>query len=218
MSQRTGVLVIEDNRLVRDRLAALLNAQPDLRVVAAADGPDAGLRRVQDSRPQVVLVDASLGSHSSPRVVEYVRKTAPQARVVVMDLPPVEDVVVAFARAGATGFVGKHASIDDLVGTIRGVSRGAVVVPPSLTGLLCSHIAKRAIHRDTPDVPPRIRMSRREQEVVRLIAEGLSNQEIGRRLNIATYTVKSHVHNLLKKLALHSRLQLAVHVYRSPAP
>jgi two-component system NarL family response regulator len=217
MAQRTGVLVIEDNRLVRDRLAALLDAQPDFKVVAAADGPDAGLRRVQDSQPQVVLVDASLGNHSSPRVVESVRKTAPQARVVVMDLPPVEEVVVEFAKAGATGFVGKRASIDDLIATVRSVARGAAVVPPSLTGLLCSHIAKRAVDRSAPGATDAVRMSKREREVVGLIAEGLSNKEIGQRLNIATYTVKSHVHNLLEKLTLHSRLQLAVHAYRAGA-
>jgi DNA-binding NarL/FixJ family response regulator len=215
MAQRTGVLVIEDNRLTRDSVAALLDAQPDFRVVGAAEGPDAGLRRVQETNPRVVLVDASLGNRSSCRFVESVRRAAPDARVVVMDLLPAEEAVVEFARAGATGFIGKRASRDELVATVRSVAGGADVVPPHLTGLLCSYIAKRAAGPSAPAADGATRMSKREREISVLIAEGLSNKEIARRLNIATYTVKSHVHNILEKLALHNRLQIAAHVHRA---
>ena len=214
MAKSIRVLVIEDNRLLRDGLAALLDAQPDFKVVGAAEGPDAGLLRVQETKPHVVLVDASLRNHSSRRLVESVRKTAPEARVIVMDLLPVEEDVVEFVKAGATGFVAKGARIDDLVTTVRSVAGGAKVVLPPLTGALFSYIAKRAVGRGAPAATDAVRMSRREREVIDLIAEGLSNKEIARRLHIATDTVKSHVHNILEKLALHNRLQIAAHAHR----
>ena len=145
MAKRIRVLLIEDNRLVRDGLAALLDAQPDFKVVASAEGPDAGLLRVQETKPHVVLVDASLGNHSSHGFVESIRTTAPEARVIVMNLLPVEEDVVDFVKAGATGFVAKRARIDDLVATVRSVAGGAKVVlpPPDRCALF--------LHRETSD-------------------------------------------------------------------
>ena len=213
MAKRIRVLLIEDNRLLRDGLADLLDAQPDFKVVAAAEGPDAGLLRVQETKPHVILVDASLGNHSSHGFVQNVRSTAPEARVIVMNLLPAEEAVVEFVKAGATGFVAKRARIDDLVATVRSVAGGAEVVLPPLTGALFSYIAKRAAGRSAPAVSDPVRMSKREQEVIDLIADGLSNKEIARRLHIATDTVKSHVHNILEKLALHNRLQIAAHAH-----
>ena len=214
MAKRIRVLLIEDNRVARDGLAALLDAQPDFKIVAAAEEPDAALRQVRETKPHVVLVDAALGNHDSSRsVVKSVRKAAPEARVVVVDPPPTEEDVVEFVQAGATGFVVKDATIDDLVTTVRSVAAGADVVPTPLTGVLLSYIAKRTVGRRAPAVSDDVRMSRREREVIELIAEGLSNKEIAVRLHIATDTVKSHVHNILEKLALHNRLQIAAHAH-----
>jgi DNA-binding NarL/FixJ family response regulator len=209
------VLVVEDNRLVRDGLAALLDAQPDFRVVATAKEPDAALLHVRETKPHVVLVDAALGNHDSHSLVKRVRKTAPEAKVVVVDLLPVEEDVVEFVKAGATGFVAKEATLDDLVTTVRSVAAGADVVPPPLTGALFSYIAGRAVGRRSPAGRDAVQLSKREHEVIGLIAEGLSNKEISRRLHIATDTVKSHVHNILEKLSLHNRLQIAAHAHRA---
>ena len=215
MTKRILVLVIEDNRLVRDGLKNLLDAQPDCKVVAAAEDASAGLARLKETQPHVVLVDAALGSGDSRVLVEKLKQAAPACRVIVMDLMPVQEDVIAFIRAGASGFILKDATIDDLVRTIRSVAEGQDVVPPSLTGTLLSHIAEHAILRRTPGVMQAVRLTRREREVSALIAEGLSNKEIGERLHIATYTVKSHVHTILEKLALHTRLQIAAHAHRA---
>jgi DNA-binding NarL/FixJ family response regulator len=214
MAKRIRVLVIEDNRLLRDGLAALLDAQPDVKVVAAAEGPDAGLLRVQETKPHVVLVDASLANHSSHRFVQNVRTTAPEARVIVMNLLPVEEAVVEFVKAGATGLVAKGAQVDDLLATVRSVADGGKVVHPPLTSTLFSYIAGRAGGRGAPPATDAVRMSKREREVIDLIADGLSNKDIARRLHVTTDTVKSHVHNILEKLALHNRLQIAAHAHR----
>ena len=212
MAKRILVLVIEDNRLVRDGLAAVLDAQPDFKVVAAAEGAHAGLVQVSQTKPHVVLVDAALGNGDGHKLVETVKKTAPDSRVVVMDLLPAQQDVIEFIKAGANGFIVKDATVDDFVRTIRSVADGADVVPPSLTATLLSHIADS---RRAPSTMDATRMTKREREITELIAEGLSNKEIAQRLNIATYTVKSHVHNILEKQALHSRLQIAAQAHKS---
>jgi len=218
VAKRILVLVIEDNRLVRDGLAALLDAQPDFKVVAAAEGANAGLLQLRETKPHVVLVDATLGNNDSHRLVQSVRKEAPNSKVIVMDLLPAQEDVIEFIKAGANGLIVKDATIEDFVRTIRSVAEGADVVPPALTGTLLSHIVDQAVMRSTAVVLEAVQMTKREQEITSHIAEGLSNKEIAQRLNIATYTVKSHVHNILEKLALHSRLQIAAHAHRGGAP
>jgi two-component system nitrate/nitrite response regulator NarL len=223
MAKKTLVLVIEDNRLVRDGLATLLDAQPDFKVVAAAEDANVGLLQLRETKPHVVLVDATLGNHDSRSVVESVRKTAPEARVIVMDLLPAQEDVIAFIKAGANGFIVKDATVDDVVSTIRSVAEGADVVPHALTGRLLSHIVDRVAHRhapvlDTPGMMEGVRMTRRERDVIDLVTEGLDNKEIARRLNLAPHTVQNYVRHILEKLALHSRLQLAAFAHNAKGP
>jgi DNA-binding NarL/FixJ family response regulator len=218
MAKRIRVLVIDDNRLVRDGLAAVLDAQPDVKVVAVAEDQVTGLQQLRELTPHIVLVDAALDNGDSYSFVETLRKTVPGVKVIVMDLLPAPEDVIEFVQAGANGFIMKDATIEDLVSTIRSVALGADVVPPALTGTLLSHIVQQAAGRRTPDLVEAVRMTKREREIMNLIAEGLSNKEIAQRLSIATYTVKSHVHNILEKLALHSRLQIAAYTHKSGAP
>lgn len=223
MATKTLVVVIEDNRLLRDGLAALLEAQPDFTVVAAAEGANVGLLRLHETKPHVVLVDATLGNHDSRRVVESVRKTAPEARVIVMDLLPAREDIIGFIKAGANGFIVKDATVEDFVRTIRSVAEGIDVVPPALTRTLLSHIGDQAVLRNapvlsTPALMEGVRMTKWEREVIALVADGLGNKEIARRLNLPTHTVKNYVRQILEKLALHSRLQLAVFAHKAGVP
>ncbi|HJQ65570.1 MAG TPA: response regulator transcription factor [Gemmatimonadales bacterium] len=212
------MLVIDDNRLVREGLGALIDTEADLKVVASAEDMATGVTRLQQLTPHIVLVDAALDNGDSYRCVEEFRKVAPETRVIVMDLLPAPDGVIEFVKAGAHGFIMKDATVADLVSTIRSVASGATVVPPALTGTLLTHIAQQAADNRLPDVTEAVRMTKREREIVNLIAEGLSNKEIAQRLSIATYTVKSHVHNILEKLALHSRLQIAAYSHKAGPP
>ncbi len=214
MTATINVLVIDDNRLVREGLATLVDAQPEFTVVAAVETGTIGLKQVQDLRPHVAMVDATLGSSSSHRLVGSLRQTAPETRVIVMDLLPVPQDIIAFVKAGASGFIIKSATIDEVLQTLRTVAAGTDVVPPSLTGTLLSHIAEQAVVSRVAGVQDAARMTNREKEVIDLIAQGMSNKEIAQRLHLATYTVKSHVHNILEKMALHSRLQIAARAHR----
>jgi DNA-binding NarL/FixJ family response regulator len=117
-------------------------------------------------------------------------------------------------NVGVSGFMMKDATLDDLVHTIRSVAQGAQVLPSQRTSTVFSQIAKDAIARGRPDTLDAVRMTPREREVIDLIAEGLGNKEIAARLTIATDTVKSHVRNVMEKLMLHTRLQIAAYAHR----
>ena len=207
-----SVALIEDNRLVREGLTAMLNRTEDFRVVAAE--PSAGPALLKDAHPQVILLDVGLWDDDSLRVAERVRKEFPECRIIIMDLIPINEDIIEFVNAGVSGFILKDATFEDLVSTIRSVADGAHVLPPQMTSSLFTQIANEALRRDQAAVLESVRMTPREREVVALIGEGLSNKEIAGRLGIATYTVKSHVRNVMEKLTLHTRLQIAAYSHR----
>jgi two-component system NarL family response regulator len=203
------VLLIEDNRLLREGITAMLNEQPDIKAVSATGNGDA-LEKARRINPQVVLLDLGLRSQNSLRIAEIIKKEHPKAEIVVMDLMPVQAEVVEFVKAGVSGFILKDATIDDFLHTIRLVAQGKKVLPPSLTSSLFSHIVEYAVQSGKADrLMKAVKLTKREHEVVDLIARGMANKEIASELNIALHTVKSHVHNILEKLALHTRLELA---------
>ncbi|MFL5500916.1 MAG: LuxR C-terminal-related transcriptional regulator [Gemmatimonadaceae bacterium] len=207
-----SIVLIEDNRLVREGIAALLNQQSDFRVVGALSTGDPELLR--SNPPQVILLDLGLWEDDSLRISEVISKESPDSRIIVMDLLPAHEDIVEVVNAGVWGFIMKDATLDDLVGTIRSVAAGTKVLPPQMTSSLFSQIAKEAVEADESAAIESVRMTAREREVVDLIAEGLSNKEIAARLEIAAHTVKSHVRNIMEKLALHTRLQIAAYSYR----
>jgi DNA-binding NarL/FixJ family response regulator len=203
------VLLIEDNRLLREGIESMLNEQPDIRVVSAGGNGDA-FEKAEDLKPNVVLLDLGLRSQSSLKVVEQIKKRFPKTEVVVMDLIPVHSEVIEFVKAGVSGFILKDATLEDFLNTIRSVAKGSKVLPPSLTDSLFSHIVEHAVQAGKVNrLIESVRMTRREQDIIDLIALGRSNKEIAAELNIAVHTVKSHVHNILEKLALHTRLEVA---------
>jgi DNA-binding NarL/FixJ family response regulator len=209
MGKTISLVLIDDNRLLREGLAGLIRKQPDFRILAASGDIDEALRKVREAKPRVVLLDFSLESHDSLRVTTTVRQEVPEARVIVMGLLPVQEDIAAFVRAGASGFVMKDASFDDFLRTIRAVADGANVLPPQLTGSLFGQITRQVASRGRAPVLEGVRLTERERQVIDLLGEGLSNKEIAARLHIAIHTAKSHVHNVLEKLALHTRLEVA---------
>lgn len=214
MTERIAVVLVEDHRLLREEITAMLNQQADLAVVATGPARDQVLSLVRDARPRVVLLDSALGEQDSLRLVAAIHKMSPEIRIIVMDLLPTPQDVVEFVEAGCSGFIMKDAPVADFLATIRAVARGGSVLPPSLTGTIFTHVANQAIRRGPGAVRGAVRMTKREREVVALIGEGLSNKEIAERLHIVLHTVKSHVHNVLDKLALHTRLQVAAYAHR----
>jgi DNA-binding NarL/FixJ family response regulator len=212
LTKSVPVFLIEDNRLLRDGLASMLSAQ-GLRVVATARNGHEALREVARVKPQLVLLDSALGDRDGAKFVQQVREDFPDIRVIVMGLLPAHDDFVEFIRAGVSGFILKDATIEEFVTTIRAVADGVSVLPSLLTTTLFTHVAAQARARGKRGAKTAARMTVRERQVIASIADGLSNKEIADRLNIATYTVKSHVHNILEKLALHTRLEVAAYAH-----
>jgi DNA-binding NarL/FixJ family response regulator len=206
------VFLIEDNRLLRDGLSAMLSAH-GLNVVATARSGQEALREVARVKPQLVLLDSALGDRDSPLFVQEVRKTFPDLKVIVMNLLPAGEDFVELIKAGVAGFILKDATIEVFVATILAVADGASVLPSRLASTLFSHVAAQALARGKRGAKAAVRMTVRERQVIELIAGGLSNKEIAKRLNVATHTVKSHVHNILEKLALHTRLEVAAYAH-----
>lgn len=206
--KRIHILLIEDNRLLREGLTAMLKEQPDFRVVASPGNSDA-FTKAKKLKPTVILLDLGLRSQNSLRLLGLLKKNAPKARVIGIDLAPVQEELVRYVEAGVSGFVLKDATFDDFLRTIRSVAKGGNVLPAPLTGSFFSQIVEHATHKRRGNPFAAIRMTSREREVIALIAEGLGNKDIAQRLHLATDTVKSHVHNILEKLELHTRLEIA---------
>lgn len=209
------VAIIEDNRLVREGMTTMLNELSDVKVVLAATSLETEM--LKEANPRVILLDVGLQDRNSLRLAESVQKEMADARVIVMDLLPVHEEIAEFVNAGVAGFILKDATLEDFVGTIRSVASGVRVLPPRMTGTLFSQIARAAIDRGAEAALEAVRMTQREREVIALIAEGKSNKEIAQNLNIATDTVKSHVRNVMDKLALNSRLQIAAYAHSQDA-
>lgn len=211
--KKIRILLIEDNRILRDGIKAMINKTEDLRVVAATGGNRDTLLRARTTNPHVVLIDLGLRNENGLSVVSALTKELPRIKVIGMGLIPSQQDIVDFVEAGAAGFVLKDATIADVLGTIRAVAQGTKILPPLLTSSLFTHVVDHAFRRKKGDLLSAVRMTRREREVVVLIAEGMSNKEIAAKLNLSTYTVKSHIHNILEKMALHSRLEIAAHMH-----
>jgi DNA-binding NarL/FixJ family response regulator len=203
------ILIIEDNRLLREGLTTMLDGQTDMRVVATIGSGNNVLAKANQTKPHVILLDVGLKNFNELSVVELVRKNLPEAKVIGMGFIPSQSDILEFVEAGASGFILKDATVKEFLGTIRSVAQGVKILPPSLTDSLFSHVVKLALNKKKGQKPEAVRMTKREREIIVLIADGLSNKEIAQRLSIATHTVKSHVHNVMEKLALHSRLQIA---------
>jgi len=208
---KINILLIEDNRLLRESITELLKRQSDFKVIAHHGDDDAvhQLKNVSFT-PDVVLLDLGLEKIRSLELMALMQDELPQVQVIAMDILPDYVDVVEFVRAGGAGFILKNATLDDWVDTIRTVATGTKVLPPILTQSLFTRIVELVIN-NKKDIPmDSVKFTSREREVVTLIAEGLNNKEIAQRLYIATHTVKSHVHNILEKLELNNRLQIAV--------
>ena len=205
------LVIIEDNRVLRDGLVSILKEIDGLKVLASAESSSSELEVLQ-LKPQVVLLNRGLQNQSCMQVIKKTRKEAPEARVVVMDLMPGQTDVMEFVQVGVSGFILSNATLDDFTMTIRAVTKGEKVIPDSLTNSLFSQIVDNVVKAGKlPALKEVVKMTKREQEIIALIGQGMSNKEIAQNLNLATYTIKSHVHNILEKLALHSRLQVAAY-------
>ena len=215
--KRIRLILIEDNRLLREGINAMLKKEPDINVVAAFGDSDIIPDKISELKPNIVLLDLGLPKQDSLEIVKSLKDKYHDIKIIVMDLVPIQEDILRFVEAGVSGFILKDATIAEFTKTIRSVAGGEKVLPPILTGSLFSQIMDYGVKKLGPSkLIQSVRMTKREREIVELIAEGLANKEIAYKLNITVYTVKSHVHNILEKMALNTRVQIALQAHGTP--
>jgi DNA-binding NarL/FixJ family response regulator len=216
VAKKLKIFVIEDNRLLRDGITAMINEQSDLKVIASFNEREKSLSEIFQLKPDIVLLDLGLRNQNSFEIVRNIKQKSPDIKIIVMDLLPSHADILDFVKAGASGFILKDAMVNEFLKTIRDVASGEKVLPLNMTDSLFSQIVDRAINNShETDLMQAVRMTKREREVIEQIADGLTNKEIGQILHLSPYTVKSHVHNILEKMALHTRVQIATYAGKS---
>ena len=213
--KKIHILLIEDNKLLRDGLAAILNKQKDIGVIGIISNGENILKQMDTHKPDIVLLDLGLRSQNSLQLVKLIKQNFLEIKIIVMDLIPLQEDVMKFVRAGVSGFILKDADINEFYQTIRSVFQGEKVLPLNLTNSLFSQIVDAAITNSKDAIiHESVRMTKREKQVIDLIANGSTNKEMAQKLHLSVFTIKSHVHNILEKLALHSRIQIAKYSFQ----
>ncbi|ARU25077.1 response regulator [Ralstonia pseudosolanacearum] len=209
------ILLIDDHTLFRSGIRLLLQRQPDFEVVdEAADGLE-GIKLAKRHRPDVILLDLNMPGLSGLETLQLLAQDLPDTAVVMLTVSEEADELKAALRDGARGYLVKNIEADTLVAGVRRAAAGEPVISESMTAKLVAHF--RAPEKAAPAAPAAAasvsadRLTPREREIVRGLARGESNKEIARVLDVAESTVKIHVQNILKKLNLTSRVQVAVY-------
>ena len=212
MSDQIRLLLADDHAVVRSGLRMLLQAQPDMIIVGEAETGQEAIRRVAELSPDVVLMDIEMPGMNGIEATRRIKANAPAAAVLALTMYEDDQYFFEMLRAGASGYVPKRAAPDELVSAIRAVSRGEVFLYPSLAGRLVQDYLRRgpAGEGETPSDE----LTPREQEVLTLIAQGFSNNEIADRLVISAKTVDRHRENIMRKLNLHNRVDLVKYALR----
>lgn len=201
------ILLIDDHPLLRRGITQLLELEDELVLVGEASNAMDGIRLAAETAPDLILLDLNMPEVNGLVTLRRLREQATPARIVIFTVSDHEDDVVAALQAGADGYLLKDMEPEDLMERIRQAVLGRMVISDRLTALLAAALRYQKTPRTEPDFRS---LTPREKEILRLIADGLSNKMIARELDITEGTVKVHVKHLLKKLNLRSRVEVAV--------
>ena len=208
------VLVVDDHALFRRGLEMVLAQEPDIEVVGeAGDGAEA-VERAEELLPDVVLMDIRMPRRSGIEACTAIKDVVPSAQIIMLTISDEEADLYEAIKAGATGYLLKEISIDEVATAIRAVAGGQSLISPSMASKLISEFAQLVKRDDDRQQVPAPRLTERELEVLRLVARGMNNRDIARQLFISENTVKNHIRNILEKLQLHSRMEAVVYAVR----
>jgi DNA-binding NarL/FixJ family response regulator len=204
------VLIVDDHRLFREGLRDLL-FERGFDVIGEAENADRAVSIAAESLPRVALLDINLPGSSGIDAARRIAARCPGTRVVMLTVSPDEADVVESVQAGACGYLLKDAGIEEIAAGIRAAAEGESLLSPRVTAELLARVREEPAPRAMPGTP---RLTNRELEVLRLVADGKPNPEISRELGISEQTVKTHVSSLLEKLGVDNRIQAAVYAVR----
>ena len=208
------VVIVDDHALFRRGLELVLSEEPDIKVVGeAADGIEA-VHRAEEMAPDVVVMDVRMPRSTGIEAARRIRERLPETKVIMLTVSDSEEDLYAAVKAGASGYLLKEISIEELADAVRAVARGHSLISPSMASKLLTEfnaLVQQAEERHRSLLPS---LTARELDVLKLVAKGLSNREISEELYISENTVKNHVRNILEKLHLHSRMEAVVYAMR----
>ncbi len=213
-SERLRVLVVDDHALFRRGLQMVLEQEPDLELVGEASDGNEAVEKAAELMPDVILMDVRMPKRSGIEAAGEIKDLLPHVKILMLTISDEEADLYEAIKAGASGYLLKEIPIDEVADAIRSVWAGQSRISPSMASKLLNEFA--AISKAGADRPqvPTPRLTDREMEVLRLVAQGLNNRDIAKQLFISENTVKNHIRNILEKLHLHSRMEAVVYAVR----
>lgn len=205
------ILLIDDHSLLRSGIRLLLEKQADFEVVAEAGDGIEGVKRALQFKPDVILLDLNMPGLSGLETLQLLTQDLPSSAVIILTVSEEADELAQALRSGARGYLIKNIEGDALAAAIRRAAAGEAVIADSMTAKLVAQFRSQPMPAQTAPAAEHARLTGREREIVQRLARGDSNKEIARELDVAESTVKIHVQNILKKLNLSSRVQVAVY-------
>lgn len=209
MSEPLRLILIDDHAIIRQGIRALLRPRPEIQVIAEAQSGEEALPLCEAHAPDVALLDLVMPGIGGVETARRIKQVSPRTQVIVLTSYHEDEHILPAIRAGALSYLLKDIAPSELVEAIRKAARGEATLSPRVATLLLQSL--RGASTPTPEASP---LSTREQEVLRLLAEGLSNAQIAEGLFVSETTVKSHVSNILSKLHLADRTQAAVYAWK----
>lgn len=206
------VLVVDDQELFRRGLVMLLGVESGVEVVGEAGDGVAGTQLAATVAPDVVLLDVRMPKRSGIEACRAIKESVPSAKIIMLTASEEEADLYEAVKSGASGYLVKDSSIDEVAQAVRVVADGQSLISPSMAVKLIDEF--KQMSRPQPDSVPGLKLTERELEVLRLVATGLNNREVAKQLFISENTVKNHVRNILEKLQLHSRMEAVMYAVR----
>jgi DNA-binding NarL/FixJ family response regulator len=208
------VLIVDDHALFRRGLQMVLEGETDIDVVGEAGDGQEAIERAESTTPDVVLMDVRMPKRSGIEATRTIKDTLPSTKILMLTISDEEADLYEAIKAGASGYLLKEISIEEVADAVRAVHAGQSLISPSMASKLLNEFAAMVKRRDERAQVPGPRLTSRELEVLKLVAKGLNNRDIGQELFISENTVKNHVRNILEKLHLHSRMEAVVYAVR----
>ena len=200
MNSHISVCLVARNRLLREALARFLGKSENIVVCKVFPSLPSVLPEIAEARADVIILDSLGGEPEERKQLAEIHSQFPQLKIVLIDMEEDPDLFMYSVRAGATGYLLKDASADDVVSAVRSVARDEAACPPKLYWTLLQHTSQLWMSFPREQIKSHLGLTRRQQQIVPLIAQGLTNKEIGNHLHLSEQTVKNHIHRMLQRL------------------
>jgi DNA-binding NarL/FixJ family response regulator len=208
------VLIVDDHALFRRGLMLVLESEPGIEVVGEAEDGEDAVAKAEATAPDVVLMDVRMPKLSGIEATKAVAAVLPTSKIIMLTVSDEEEDLYEAIRAGAAGYLLKEISIEEVADAVRAVVQGQTLISPSMASKLITEFQNLSRMTNDRSQVPAPKLTDRELEVLRLVAQGMTNREVADQLYIAENTVKNHVRNILEKLHLHSRMEAVLYAVR----